>query len=484
MLKRLGKDIAIYGGTDFLFRFTQLLAVPIYAHLLSLSDFGILSLLTVSSTLLGMVAALGQSNAVQRFYFDPDLGDEDRSILVSTGFVQLAVSGLLVTGVGLLVLAGLGSDWVTDLGLSRTLLLVTLALVLPEQLSQYLLDSVRLHFSPAKFFLIALVKNFGGVLLGLLFLIWFDLGVLGVVLGILVAAILAVPVGLVLLRDDLTSKIRKDVAFRILQYGYPFVLTGAAFWVFNSVGNWMLGTMTTMMEVGLFAIGMKFAVVMSFLITAFAQGWTPFAMRMYGEDPDYLAKWSRVFSGWFFVLAVAGLGLSLFAPELLRILTPPEYWPASRVLAVGAIGLVFYGTIQLTVLGISIAKRTMLINYAAWAAAAVSVILNLLLIPRLGAVGAALATLAAYLILTAQLLFWSQRLNPMSLEYGRLGYSAALVGLSLMAIPVAHSIQGDGIVIIVKALILLLAGLGGFAVGIVNWDLYRTWIRRSPAQIS
>ena len=72
----------------------------------------------------------------------------------------------------------------------------------------------------------------------------------------------------------------------------------------------------------------------------------------------------------------------------------------------------------------------------------------------------------------------------MSLEYGRLGYSAALVGLSLMAIPVAHSIQGDGIVIIVKALILLLAGLGGFAVGIVNWDLYRTWIRRSPAQIS
>ena len=149
-----------------------------------------------------MVAALGQSNAVQRFYFDPDLGDEDRSILVSTGLVQLAVSGLLVTGVGLLVLAGLGSDWVTDLGLSRTLLLVTLALVLPEQLSQYLLDSVRLHFSPAKFFLIALVKNLGGVLLGLLFLIWFDLGVLGVVLGILVAAILAVPVGLVLLRDD------------------------------------------------------------------------------------------------------------------------------------------------------------------------------------------------------------------------------------------------------------------------------------------
>ena len=67
MLKRLGKDIASYGGTDFLFRFTQLLAVPMYAHLLSLSDFGILSLLTVSSTLLGMVAALGQSNAVQRF---------------------------------------------------------------------------------------------------------------------------------------------------------------------------------------------------------------------------------------------------------------------------------------------------------------------------------------------------------------------------------------------------------------------------------
>lgn len=483
MLKRLGKDIAIYGGTDFLFRFTQLLAVPIYAHILSLADFGILSLLTVSSTLLGMVAAMGVNNSVQRFYFDPEL-ERERPTLISTGLVQLLASGLIVTLAALLILSGLRDELGREFALPWTLVLVTLAIVLPEQLAQYLLDSVRLHFSPLRFCAIGLVKNFGAVLLGLLFLIQFDLGVFGLLLGILVAALLAVPLGLVLLRSDLTLRIERGVARKIFLYGYPFVLTGAAYWVFGSVGNWMLGTMTTLGEVGLFAIGMKFAVVMSFIIAAFAQAWSPFALRMYGEDPDYLRKWSLVFSGWFFLLALAGLGLALFAPEMMRILTPPEYWPAAPILAIGAIGLVFYGTVQLTVLGISIAKRTMLLNYAAWLAAAVAVVINLVLIPRFGAVGAAIATMTAYMLLTSFLLFWSQRLHPMPLNHGKLAYSLGLVAVSLAAVPVAHSVEVGATAFAAKTVVVLLAIGGAFSVGILNRGLYRALMQRNPVQAS
>jgi O-antigen/teichoic acid export membrane protein len=481
MLKRLGKDVAIYGGADFLFRFTQLLAVPIYAHLLSLTDFGILSLLTVSATLLGILAALGVNNSVQRFYFDPEVGESRRPALVSTGLAQLIVCATGVSALAALLLAASRSTLEGDLGIPLELTFAAVAIVLPEQLSQYLLDAARLQFAPMKFFTIALVKNLGAVLLGLLLLIEFEMGVLGIVLGIVVAAWLAVPVGLLMVRRDLTLRVDSRLWSQVFAYGYPFVLTGAAYWVFGSLGNWMLGAFGSVEQVGLFAVGMKFAVVMTFVISAFAQAWSPFALRMYGEDPNYLENWSLIFSGWFFLLSLAGLGLALFAPELMRILTPPQYWPAAKVLSIAAVGLVFYGTVQMTVLGVSIAKRTILINYAAWMAAGAALILNLLLIPRFGAPGAAVATLVAYVVLTSSLLYWTQKLHPMPLEKGKLAYCLAVSIVALGSGIVASGME-IGIVAFLAKSALLLAAIGGaFAARIIDKRLYRIVQRKSQA---
>ena len=400
---------------------------------------------------------------------------------MSTGLLQLIASSAIVTLVGLLLVAGLREQLASEFAISWALAVAALAIVIPEQLSQYTLDVTRLHFAPFRFFLVALVKNLGAVLLGLLFLIRFEMGVFGLLLGQALAAALAVPVGLLLIRRDLTLKVDRSVATKVFTYGYPFIFAAAAYWVFGSVGNWMLGGLSTIEEVGLFAIGMKFAVVMTFIISAFAQAWSPYALRMYGEDPDYLQNWARIFSGWFFLLALAGFALALFAPEMMRILTPPAYWPAADVLAVGSTGLVFYGTVQMTILGISIAKRTILITYAAWMAAGAAILLNLLMIPRFGAVGAALATMAAYLVLTSAMLFWTQRLHPMPLQYGKLGYSLGIVAASLAWTATVGTAQVGPGLFMLKIAIVLAAVAGAFLVGVLDRRLYRLLLRRRAA---
>ncbi|HEY0327416.1 MAG TPA: polysaccharide biosynthesis C-terminal domain-containing protein [Allosphingosinicella sp.] len=483
MLRKLGKDVFLYGGADFLFRFTQLLAVPVYAHILSLGDFGKWALLTVSAQLMGMVATLGVGNAVQRFYFDPETPQEERPRLISTGLFQLIASAGLVTAVALAAGFAFRDEIAASWGIEFILVVAAVAIVLPEQLAQYCLDSVRLHFAPLKFFFIALIKNLGAVLLGLVLLVQFDFGVLGLLMGVSVAAALAVPVGLLLLRRDLTLRIASDVAGKVLSYGYPFVFAAAAYWVFGSMGHWLLSAFTDIEQVGIYAIGMRFALVIGFVITAFAQAWSPFALRMYGEDPDYLANWSRVFSLWFFVLALIGLALALFAPEMMRVLTPPQYWAAAPVLAVASVAQVFYGTVQLTVLGISVAKRTILLTYAAWIAAAANVAVNLALIPLLGPVGSAIATLVAYLVLTSLFLFWSQRLHPMPLELSKLAYSLGIVVLALGAATVLNRLEVGAALFIAKCLLLLLVAGGAFAAGILDRRHFDPLLRRRAAAV-
>lgn len=473
MLKRLSKDVAIYGGADLAFRLAQFLVIPIYAHQLSVGDFGILALLTVTAQLLGLLLNLGVNNSVQRFYFDPEIPESARPAVVSTGLAQLLVSGTVTILVAFVTLKAFSGPIESDYHIAWPLILVTLLTVFPDQIAQYSLDAVRLQFAPIKFCAIALVKNLLGVLLGLWFLMGLDMGIMGLLLGNLVAAVAAVPIGILMIRRDLTRKLDREIAKKVFSYGYPFVLAGAAYWVFGSMDRWMLIELSDVTQLGLFSVALKFAAALTFVISAFSQAWSPYAMRMRTEDPLYRENFARIFSLWFFLLALLGLGLALLSPEVMMLLTPKAYWGAAPILAVGVSGVVLYGTVQLTVLGIAIERKTMLLTYGAWLAAGANVILNLALIPYMGAMGSAVATLFSYGLLTGSFLFWSQRLHPIPLERGKLLYCCLVVlggmGASLALIPL-----GIGLVpLAIKAGIVLAVIAGAFATHILDPSLYR-----------
>ena len=468
MLKKLGKDVAIYGSADLLFRLTQFLVIPVYAHLLSVADFGILALLTVSATLLGMLLNLGVNNSVQRYYFDPGTPDSERPALVSTGLFQLCLTGLAVTAAAFLLLYNLRDGIQAAYRVEWLLVVLALLTVLPEQLAQYTLDAVRLQFQPLRFCAIAMVKNLFGVLLGLWFLLGWDMGIAGLLLGPLLAAVAAVPLGLLMIKGNLALRFDAAVARKVFHYGYPFVFAGAAYWVFGSMDRWMLAELSDVVQVGLFSMGFKLAGVLTFVISAFSQAWSPFAFRMHRDDPAYRENYSRILSAWFFLLALTALGIALFAPEAMMLLTPPEYWPAIPVVALGAAGLAVYGTTQVTVLGISLEKRTILLTYGAWIAAFANVLLNLFLIPRFGATGAALSTFLSYAVLTATFLFWSQRLHPIPLERGKLAYSGATVIVTAASVLLLGATGISAALIAAKLAFLAAAMAGAYWVGIVD----------------
>lgn len=477
-LNRLGRDVAVYGGADLAFRLAQFVALPVYAYHLSVADFGILALLTVSATLLGMLVNLGVSNAVQRFYFDVGTVAAERPLLVSSGLAQLLLTGALVVGASFLTLHGLRDEIDAAYGIAWPLIAMALLTVLPDQVAQYCLDALRLQFAPVRFVAVAMVKNLLGVLLGLWFLLVEDMGVAGLLLGPLLAAAAAAPLGLVMIRRDLVARIDLAVVRRVFHFGYPYVLAGAAYWVFGSMDRWMLIELSDVEQVGLFSIAFKFATLLTFLITAFGQAWSPIAYKLAAEEPRYREYFARILSLWFLGLAWLGLALALFAPEIMRLLTPSAYWPATPMLAIAAAGVVLYGTTLVTAMGISLEKKTLLLSAAAWAAALVNLAVNLVLIPRFGGIGAAVATFLSYAVLTGAMLWWSQRLHPLPLEWGKLAFCAAIVALALLA-AAGPPIEGAAGIALRLALLAAVA-LAAIPAGLLN----RALLRQLRAQIA
>jgi O-antigen/teichoic acid export membrane protein len=473
---RFGREIFIYGGTDLIFRGAQFLILPIYVGALSLAEFGQLALLQASTTLLGMLLNLGANNAVQRHYFDSNIGHDRRPAVVTAGLAQLLIS--VCVGVGILITVG-WTFWPPlqiHYGITWPLIVLALANIIPEQIAQYLLDAVRLQFTPMRFVCVAFVKNLLGLASSVYFLLVLDLGIEGILLGTLLGSTLAVPIGLAMIRSNLARQLDLGLMRRLLKFGLPFVLAGAAYWVFGSIDRWMLAEMSTIEEVGLFSIAFKFAGVISVGIAAFGQAWSPFAYQLSSENVDYRRAFSQVFSIWFFGLAFLAFVVSVFASDILRWITPQEYWASAPMLAVGVCGIALFGTSLVSTTGLVIQKMPMRLTVAAWVAAVTNVVTNLALIPIFGGIGAAFSTLIAYSVLAGLLLFWSQRFHPLPIKWLDLSYSTSLLVVATTLAATNALGVGPGWTVM-KLLLCLLAAAGAGIMRIISIDTLEDLIR-------
>ena len=468
MIKKLGKDAAIYGGSDFVFKVIAFAVFPIYAHYFSVADFGTWALLTVSASLIGVLINLGINNSVQRYYWDPETTTGQQPVIVSGGLLQLAGFGLLMVSLAVTAVF-FQRNWIqAHYSISWTLIALVGGSLLLEQLLQYTLDTIRLHFNPVRFLIISFAKNLFGVSLGLYFIIQLGWGLYGYFFGAVIGSAVALPIALWFIRRELTWQLDKQISVKIFRFGFPFVFTGLAYWVFGSMDRWLLAELSTIEEVGLYSIAFKFAAIVSFIISAFAQAWSPHAIKLMRDDPDYRTVYSRIFTLWFFVLAMTGLFISLFAKELLILFTPKAYWSAAQSLVMVTAGIVVYGTTQITSIGISLQKKTYLLTRGAIIAAVANLVLNILLVPKFGAVGAGFATLLSYTLLTSSFLYWTQKFHPIPLERRKLAYSGALVGLSVLMVLFVSPYAIHGLTIAVKLFLFTLAASGALLLGIVD----------------
>ena len=478
MSAKLIKDSAFYGGIDFAFKFIGFAVFPIYAHVFSVADFGVMAMLVVISGLIGMLLNMGVNNAVQRFYWDPETGDGQHGVLVSAGLRQLIVYGGATILIVIAMLYSIRSSINDRFGIEWGILFLALLAILPDQILQYSLDVIRLQFKPAHFMILSFVKNVVGVAVGLCLIINFDMGLYGLFWGGLIASVFSLPLALWLIRGQLLWVVDKASAQKIFHFGYPFVFAGLAYWIFGSMDRWLLAELGSAEEVGIFSIAFKFAAVLSMVNGAFSQAWSPHAIKLMRDNKNYLRVYSEILSTLFFLLALIGCFIALFSDELLIIFTPKDYWPAAKVMGFVAMGIVLYGTTQVTALGISLERKTNLLNYGAWLAAAVNFLLNLLLIPIYGAMGSAFATFIAYGVLTCFFLCWTQKLHRLPLEINKLAYSA---GVMIVGLVLPHFFRVTEVrytLVICKLILLGLLIVGAWMFGIID----KKWLPIFPGK--
>lgn len=182
----------------------------------------------------------------------------------------------------------------------------------------------------------------------------------------------------------------------MLRYGLPLVIGGLAFWGLTMLDRLFLRSYSSFSELGIYSVASSIAAVAMIFQTVFSTVWAPTVYKWAAEgiDPERIDQITE------YVLAAVVFifcGVGLFSWIVTYFL--PSSYLSVKYLVTACMGYpLLYTLSETTVVGLSLQRRTGLAMLASIIAVIVSLIGNLLLVPRYGASGAAVATMFAFWI--------------------------------------------------------------------------------------
>jgi O-antigen/teichoic acid export membrane protein len=460
-LKRLGKDTVIYGGADFFTKFLAFFTFPIIASALSPRAFGELDLIVTTIGLAGLFMNCGINNAVQRFYWDKDVPVGHQPTLVSSGLAVQILFGLVLASGGILIAFTL-NNYIQSLGVTFSLIALLSASVLmfATQVLQFILDITRLHFAPFKFLTLSVCTRILSSVLAVIAVVYFHAGINGYMVVSAISLICILPLGIWLVRQDITMAINKDYCRKLIHFGYPFIFMGIAYWLFGAMDRWMLATMSSVEETGIYSIAFRFSSVVLFVSLAFGQAWSPYALKYKSDHPEhYRRHYANILIFILYVMLAIGGGVALFSGEILSVILPVEYIMAAIPLSILCFSVVMQATQHITALGISLENKTYLFARLAWVSALINFLGNYALIPLYGAMGAAAASLLSYLFLTGCYMYHSQKLHTLPIEWNRVIFLIVL-GVIVFILSIVFSMTHIDWYLIALKLVICIVCLG------------------------
>jgi O-antigen/teichoic acid export membrane protein len=439
-IRDLSGNMAIYGLGDVAISIVNFLLLGLYVRYLSAEDYGVLGLLGSVEVIAKIVFRFGLDGSFMRFFYECD-SDEERQQLASTIFFFLLVLNGLVLVVLFTFAPFVAERMFGDPAQSRALRLVLLN-TFAIGFTFLPFHVLRMERRSATFSLLTLARSLLTVVLRLLLVIWFEMRVVGVVLADVVVTIALMGVLVRWFAPLIRPVFSREMLRKTLAFGAPRVPHAAAQQVMAVADKPILTLFTSVQNIGIYSMAVSFGLTQKLFLSAFESAWAPFYYATM-RDPDAPRVFRTVVTYGVAVLALLTAGLSAVGRDVAAAMThgyfiapdDPRWQAVGSIITWTAVGVLLQGVYLLTSIGLNITKRTQYYPVATIAAAGTNVVLNFVLIPRYGIVGAGWANAAAYGVQAALGFMFSQRFYPIAYEWGRL---ARVSAFSLLAYAVAH----------------------------------------------
>jgi O-antigen/teichoic acid export membrane protein len=438
-LKRLGSQSAIYGLGGIVSRVIAFFLLPVYTVYLGTVGFGRIETIVALTSVLVIVLRMGITSAFFRFYFDSE-DARRRTLVVRTSFwftMAMATLGLVVGW----IFAQPISNWLNldDLWLVRAGFVGLWAQMNYAQMTALF----RVEERPVQFAIASVANVVITIAATIALVVGAHKGAIGAVIGNFVGTLVVYAVLLGYRRYQLGFQFDRRLLRAMNRFGMPLVPSAIALWVINLIDRLFINGYKGQAEVGIYSLANRVASVIVFLLTAFQLAWPAFAYSI-KKDSEAKRTYAYVLTYLLFITCWMSLAFGALAPWIIHVLAPKgNFSRSAEAVPVLCFATAAYSGYSVLAIGIGRMRQTQLNWVVSGTAAIVNIVLNIILIPPLGMMGAAWATLAAYVVLFLGMWLRSRRVYPVPYQWRRIitlaGVAVALTGgaYALHSLPVA-----------------------------------------------
>jgi len=416
--KKLFQTSFIYGLGSIGGSIVGFFLLPIYTRFLHPADYGILAILTTTSSIITIFLIFGMDNSFGRFYFDSQTEEYKKQVLSTTAIFLICLAGVVIP------ILLIGSNFLNGFlfGQNNYTFLLQLVFLLSGLTAFFKVPMLafRLKREAVKYSTISILNILLIASLNIFFVVGLRKGVLGIMEGRTIAQIVILLIAYYLIRKDLNFNFSLNLLKKMLQYAIPLIPSGLMLWILSLSDRYFLLKLADPIEVGLYSVGVKFASILAIAIGAFNLGYGEFVFsRLNQNNRDKI--YSRTFTYYIFVTCLILLCLSLFGKEVVMLMTTKEYLRASSVIPILGLGFIVNGCRSIFSIGMHITKKIKAFFPITLIAAVLNLFLNYIFIPLYGMTGAAYTSLFSYCLMTILIWCASQKVYKLQYEWKRVG---------------------------------------------------------------
>lgn len=422
-IKELGKDTAIYGISTIVGRFLNFLLVPFYTHFITRGDMGIYTNIYAYVAFLNIFYIYGMDAAFMKYSSLAEA--ETKKKVFSTAYMFVTMTTLALSVILLLLRLPFGHLMAVPAQYTRLIYYVILILLF-DTLALVPFANLRLERKAGKFAALKLANILTNLGLNLLFFLKFHWGIEAIFAANLAASAITLLLLIPEIIKHLKIKIYNDQLKKMLRFGLPYLPAALAATMVQVIDRPVILALTDADTLGLYQTGHKLGFIMMLAVSMFQFAWQPFFLNN-AREKNAKEIFAKVMT--LFVLAASLLWVvvSLFIDNVARLeigagrsIIEKHFLPGLVVVPIILLAYLFNGIYVNLQVGLYIEEKTKYFPLITGAGAVVNVAANLLLIPVLGIIGAALAVLASYLVMASGLFFFAQKFYRIDYEYGKL----------------------------------------------------------------
>ncbi len=409
-VKKLAGQTLWYGASSIFGRFLNYLLTPLLASIFASASYGKISTLFATAAFLNIIYTYGLETAYFRF-----AAKEQETKVYHTALTALISSTVFFTAVLYFFRFDIAAflemqEHPEYIGWMIWIVALDTLVVLP-------FSKLRHEGRPRKFAFIKVLNILTNIALVLFFLVlckqanpgsWLhaiyqpEIGLGYVMLANLTASAITV---LLLMKELLQFRFVFNGSFmkEMLSYSWPLVIVGFGGMVNEMIDRFMLlkffpgTTEEAYAQTGIYSANYKLAVLIVLFIQAFRLGAEPFFFRQSTEQ-NAAVTYARVMKFFVITCCACFLGVVLFLDLWKYFMgsTHTEYWTGLKVVPILMLAKIFLGIYYNLSIWYKLTNRNLTGAWITLAGAVVTILINYLLIPEMGYMACAIATLFCY----------------------------------------------------------------------------------------